>query len=83
MELSKKTTVLFPPDLHEKLTKLALQQGVSMGELIRNACEKLYGIVSKEDRVSAVRELAALSLPVESPRRMKLQSVPRPKEISK
>ncbi|MCI0414361.1 type II toxin-antitoxin system HicB family antitoxin [bacterium] len=83
MELSKKTTVLFPPDLHEKLTKLALQQGVSMGELIRNACEQLYGIASKDDRVSAVRELAALSLPVASPRKMKLQSVPRPKEISK
>jgi hypothetical protein len=83
MELSKKTTVLFPPDLHEKLTKLALQQGVSMGQLIRDACEQLYGIVSKHDRVSAVRSLAMLSLPVASPKKMKTESIPKPKEITK
>ena len=83
MELTKKTTVLFPPDLHKRLMKLASQKGVSMGQLIRSACEQQYWMVSRDDRISAARTLSALSLPVASPRKMKLESTPRPKELSK
>ena len=81
MELSKKTTILFPPDLHERLSRLAAKKGVGLGELVRSACEKQYGIVSREDRLAAVRKLAALELPVGDPGEMKLESAPDPEEV--
>lgn len=81
MELSKKTTLLFPPDLHEHLAHLARQRGVSLGELVRRACEAQYGMVSRESRLAAVRELEALSLPVSSPDQMERESVPEWKDL--
>lgn len=81
MELSKKTTILFPPDLHERLSRLAVQRGISLGKLVRNACEQQYGVVSREDRFKAVRSLTALDLPVGDPQEMKQESVPGPAEL--
>lgn len=76
MELSKKTTILLTPELHRRLTRLAEQRGSSLGALVREACERQYGLVSSQDRLEAVRELAALALPVASVRQMELESVP-------
>ena len=81
MELSKKTTLLFPPDLHESLTRLAQQRGISFGELVGRACEVQYGVVSTEARLAAVRELSELSLPVGDPDQLERESVPSPDEI--
>jgi hypothetical protein len=81
MELSKKTTLLFPPDLHDHLSRLARQRGVSLGELVRRACEVQYGIVSRESRVAAVRDLEALALPVGDPDQMERESVPSPEDL--
>jgi predicted DNA-binding protein len=81
MELTKKTTILFPPDLHERLSRLAEQQGTSLGDLVRKACEIQYGLVSAETRLEAVRQLAALSLPVGDPGTMKRESVPRAEDL--
>jgi predicted DNA-binding protein len=81
MELSKKTTILFPPELHERLAKLAAQRGVSLGMLVRTACERQYGLASKEERLAAVEELASLRLPIGSPEDMKRESVPSPEEL--
>lgn len=81
MELSKKTTILFPPELHERLSRLAAQKGVSLGELVRRACEKHYGLMSTQARIEAVQALAKLNLPVADTRTMKEQSVPQPQEL--
>ena len=81
MELTKKTTILFPPDLHARLLSLAAQKGTSLGELVRSACERQYGLAAPEDRLAAVRDLAALDLPVDTPERMARQSVPPPEEL--
>jgi hypothetical protein len=81
MELSKKATILFPPDLHERLSRLAAQKGVSLGELVRSACEKEYGIVSREECIQAVQSLAGLELPVDDVKKMKQESVPKPGEF--
>jgi hypothetical protein len=81
MELTKKTTILFSPDLHERLSRLAEQQGTSLGDLVRKACEVQYGLVSAETRLEAVRRLAAMSLPVGDPRAMKRESVPRAEDL--
>ena len=81
MELTKKTTVLLSPDLHEHLTRTAKEREKSLGQLVREACEIQYGHVSSEDRLRAVDELRRLSLPVGSPRKMKRESVPEPHDL--
>ena len=81
MELTKKTTILLSPALHEHLTRTARARRTSLGQLVREACECQYGAVSDEDRLRAVDELRRLSLPVGSPRTMKRESVPRPGDL--
>ncbi len=81
MELEKKTTILFRPDFHEFLTGLARQRGVSLGHLVRQACEIQYGFSSKESRLEAVDRLASLSLPVGTPQQMADESVPRAEDL--
>ena len=81
MELSKKTTILFPPDLHQRLARLAALRGMSLGDLVRRACEREYGLASREERLAAVQELASLSLPVGTPEEMAGESVPGPEEL--
>lgn len=81
MELSKKTTILFPPDLYERLKRLAEQRETSVGDLVRRACEERYRLYSVEERVRAVRELGELSLPVGTPDEMELESAPDPEDL--
>jgi predicted DNA-binding protein len=81
MELSKKTTILFSPELHERLSRLAVERGTSLGDLVRRACERQYGLPTKEEKLAAVRGLATLTLPVGDPKQMKRESVPDPQEL--
>lgn len=81
MELTKKTTILLPPALHDRLTRLARTRHTSLGQLIRDACEAQYGEPSAEERLDAVRQLSRLGLPVGSIRRMKRESVPDPADL--
>ncbi|MCK6527993.1 ribbon-helix-helix domain-containing protein [Myxococcota bacterium] len=72
MELSHKTTILLPPDLHRHIVSLARQQGVSMGELIRRAVQDRYGRgATLRDRLAAVEALGRLDAPVGEPAEMK------------
>ncbi len=81
MELSKKTTILFSPELPERLARLAEQRRTSIGALVRAAVEQQYGLVSKEERLAAVSALGELNLPVGYPEEMEIESVPTPEEI--
>ncbi len=81
MELTKKTTILFSPDLHDQLTHLAHQLDTSLGELVRRACKAHYNIVTLDERLAAVDALEALSLPVGEPEEMARESVPDPAEL--
>ncbi len=76
MELIKKATILFPPDLYNQLARMAKQRETSVGELVRSACRIQYSTSTKEARLAAVKELAGLNLPVGSPEEMEQESVP-------
>lgn len=76
MELVKKTTILFPPELYGQLTRLARQRNKSVGELVREACRAQYSLYKLEDRLALVDQLASLSLPTGTPQEMKRESVP-------
>jgi predicted DNA-binding ribbon-helix-helix protein len=82
MELSKKTTILFPPDLHTRLSAIAAQRGISLGELVRSACERQYATLTSETRVAAVRKLAEMKLPIGTPQEMKAESAVPPEGIA-
>ncbi len=71
-----KTTILLTETLYERLSSLAQQRGVSMSHLIRSAVEAQYGLVDRHERLSAVRDLGALSLPVGTVEAMKDESDP-------
>ena len=81
MELTKKTTILFSPALHERLSRLASERHTSLGELVRSACEKEYGPSCAQSRLDAVRRLADLRLPVADTHTMKEESVPSTDQI--
>jgi predicted DNA-binding protein len=77
MELSVKTTILLTPELHRRLSSYAERRGVSMGALVREACETVYGAdIDRATRLEAVRELESLALPVGDVADMKRESVP-------
>jgi predicted DNA-binding protein len=80
--LNKKTTILFPPRLHQRLARLAGQMGTSLGELVRSACEHEYGAAPAEEKLAAVRRMVGLALPVASVRRMKRESVPSAERLA-
>lgn len=76
MELSKKTTILFPLDLYDQLVHLAKRRRTSVGELVRDACRSQYRLSSRESRLAAVKALAGSSLPAGSVEAMEQESVP-------
>ena len=57
MELMKKTTIMLSPQQHALLTQLAKQRSVSLGHIIREACETQYGSTCPETRLNAVKAL--------------------------
>jgi Arc/MetJ-type ribon-helix-helix transcriptional regulator len=77
----KKLTVSLPSNLHSLLARLALQHNTSVSELVRSARRAHYTFTTTEVRLSAVNELAELSLPSGSPEEMERESVAAPEPL--
>lgn len=71
MELSVKTTVLFSERQYRHLKRVAQSRKKSVGELIRSACDREYGLVPRTEAMEAVAELAEYRLPVADTATMK------------
>ena len=81
MELDKKTTILLTTRLHGQLARLARRRGISLGELIRRACEREYELAGGPERQLALEALKAMRLPVGDVKTMKEESIEALKEL--
>lgn len=62
--LTKKTTILFSPDLYRQLQDIAAATKTSIAQLIRQAIIKQYLLSDKKKRLEAVEHLAKIGGPV-------------------
>ena len=62
--LTKKTTILFSPDLYHQLEDIADAAKTSVAELIRRAVVRQYLLSDKKKRLEAVKFLAQIGGPV-------------------
>lgn len=81
MALTKKTIVLFPPELHRRLVRVAAERHTSLGELVRTACEREYGEPTQEEKLAALERMTRLRLPVSDPPQMERESVPNARKL--
>ena len=82
MELSHRTTILLSQAQHQRLKELARHRKTSIGELVRSACDEVYGLTDdRSARLAAIEELEAMGLPVGTPQEMKRESLARLKDI--
>lgn len=81
MGLTHKTTILLSEVLHRQLMRLAQERGQSIGELVRQACERQYGMTDRRARLAAVEALGAMWLPVGPVEQMVAESVADPQDL--
>lgn len=62
--LTKKTTILFSPDLYRQLESLAEASKTSVANLIRQAVIQQYLLADRKKRLAAVQALRKMDLPV-------------------
>jgi hypothetical protein len=82
MRLTHKTTVLLSEGLHRQLSQLAQERGQSLGELVRHACERQYGMADADARLAAVDAIEIMRLPVGPVEQMVAESVADPRDLS-
>ncbi len=80
-ELTKKATILFSPLFYKHLKQVAKHNKVSVGHLVRQACEQQYGIINSSIRKDALEKLKSFSLPVDDVKTIKKQSVLDPDSL--
>lgn len=62
--LTKKTTILFSPDLYRQLEALAEATKTSVANLVRQAVIQQYFLADRKKRMAAVYALRKMELPV-------------------
>jgi len=73
--LTKRVQVLLDPFQYQRLDEIARQRNCSIETLIREAIDRVYLHNAIEERLEAVRTLAAMQLPVTDWEQMAQESV--------
>ena len=73
--LTKRVQVLLDPFQYQRLDEIARQRNRSVGALIREAIDQVYLQSVVDERLEAVRALAAMQLPVADWEQMEQESV--------
>jgi len=73
--LTKRVQVLLDPFQYQRLDEIARQRNRSVGALIREAIDQVYLQSAVDERLEAVRALAAMQLPVADWEQMEQESV--------
>lgn len=73
--LTRRVQVMLSPQQYERLETLARSRGTSVGTLIRQALQEAYLQPDETERLRAVRDLAALRLPVAGWEQMEQESM--------
>lgn len=73
--LTKRVQVLLDPFQYQRLDEIARQRNRSVGALIREAIDQVYLQSVMDERLEAVRALAAMQLPVADWEQMEQESV--------
>lgn len=56
--LTKKTTILFPPELYKQLAEIAAVMHTSVAQLVRQSVIERYLLSDKKQRLKAVKDLS-------------------------
>jgi predicted transcriptional regulator len=72
--LTKRVQVLLDPFQYQRLDEIARQRNRSVGALIREAIDQVYLQSAVDERLEAVRALAAMQLPVADWEQMEQES---------
>lgn len=62
--LTKKTTILFSPELYRQLERLADLYKTSVAHLVRQAVINQYLLSDRKKRIAAVKAMARMNLPL-------------------
>ncbi len=73
--MSKKTTILFPPELYQQLKETAKMLNMSVAKLIRQAVIDRYLLSDKNRRAKAIDELSQIGAPVSNWETMEQDSI--------
>lgn len=73
--LTKRVPVLLDPFQYERLKEIARQRHCSVEALVREAIDRVYPQTAVDERLEAVRALAAMKLPVTDWDQMEWESV--------
>jgi hypothetical protein len=66
--------------MHRQLKRLAEERRQSLRELVREACERQYGLADRDAGLAAVATLATMRLPVGPVEQMIAESVPEARD---
>jgi len=69
----ERVTLVLPPELWQRVKRIARQRGTSASALVAEALERLLSSLDTEARLAAVRRIAAHNLPVAPPDELEKQ----------
>ncbi len=73
----QRVTIVLPPDLWAKTQQVARERRTSASEYIARALQEMISREGQEARLRAVREIAAMNLPIATPEELRREAAER------